>query len=125
MTEQASLTEQIIRPSVEEIHASIPHKGVQDLLNDAKNTQRRMNRELEDIETDEDLKRTGGALSDADQRTLEAIEAFEQKYGRGTFRWNRASCKELFYSSTEGTWPEPEELRRIRDYLVATGAVAS
>jgi hypothetical protein len=29
MTEQASLTEQIIRPSVEEIHASIPHKGVQ------------------------------------------------------------------------------------------------
>jgi hypothetical protein len=25
MTEQASLTEQIIRPSVEEIHASIPH----------------------------------------------------------------------------------------------------
>jgi hypothetical protein len=25
---QASLTEQIIRPSVKEIHASIPHKGV-------------------------------------------------------------------------------------------------
>jgi hypothetical protein len=38
MTEQASLTEQIVRPSVEEIHASIPHKGVWDLLNDAKNT---------------------------------------------------------------------------------------
>ena len=70
----------------------------------------------------EDLKRTGGALSDADQQTLEAIEAFEQKYGRGAFRWDRASCKELFYSSTEGIWPEPEELRRIRDYLVATGA---
>jgi hypothetical protein len=49
------LTEQNIRPSVEEIHASIPHKGVRYLLNDAKNTQRRMNRELEDIETDEDL----------------------------------------------------------------------
>jgi hypothetical protein len=28
VTEQASLTEQISRPSVEEIHASIPHKGV-------------------------------------------------------------------------------------------------
>jgi hypothetical protein len=55
MTEQASLTEQIIRPSVEEIHASIPHKGVRDLLNDAKNIQRHMNRELEDIESDEDL----------------------------------------------------------------------
>jgi hypothetical protein len=55
MTEQASLTEQIIRPSVEEIHASIPHKGVRDLLNDAKNIQSHMNRELEDVETDEDL----------------------------------------------------------------------
>jgi hypothetical protein len=73
----------------------------------------------------EDLERIGGTLSDADQRTLEAIEAFEQKYGRGAFRWDRASCKELFYSSTEGIWPEPEELRRIRDYLVATGAVAA
>ena len=30
MTEQASLTEQNIRPSVEEIHASIPHKGVRE-----------------------------------------------------------------------------------------------
>jgi hypothetical protein len=30
MTEQASLTGQIIRPSVEEIHASIPHKGVRE-----------------------------------------------------------------------------------------------
>jgi hypothetical protein len=30
MTEQASLTEQIIRPSVEEIYASIPHKGVRE-----------------------------------------------------------------------------------------------
>jgi hypothetical protein len=30
MSEQASLTEQIIWPSVEEIHASIPHKGVRE-----------------------------------------------------------------------------------------------
>jgi hypothetical protein len=30
MSEQASLTEQIIRLSVEEIHASIPHKGVRE-----------------------------------------------------------------------------------------------
>jgi hypothetical protein len=30
MTEQASLREQIIRPSVKEIHASIPHKGVRE-----------------------------------------------------------------------------------------------
>ena len=55
MTEQPSLTEQIIRPSIKEIHASIPHKGVRDLLSAAKNTQRRMNRELEGIESDQDL----------------------------------------------------------------------
>ena len=30
MSEQASLREQIIRPSVEEIHASTPHKGVRE-----------------------------------------------------------------------------------------------
>jgi Bifunctional DNA primase/polymerase, N-terminal/Primase C terminal 1 (PriCT-1) len=64
-------------------------------------------------------------LCDADRKTLEAIEAFEGKYGRGSFRWDRASCKELFYSSPEGIWPEPEELRRIRDYLAATGGVAA
>jgi hypothetical protein len=73
----------------------------------------------------EDLERTGGPLSGADQRTLEAIEAFEQRYGRGAFRWDRASCKELFYSSTEGIWPEPEELRRIRDYLTVTRGEAA
>jgi hypothetical protein len=64
-------------------------------------------------------------LSGGDAGILEAIEAFEGKYGRGSFRWDRASCKELFYSSPEGIWPEHEELRRIRDYLVATGAVAA
>jgi hypothetical protein len=73
----------------------------------------------------EDLEPVAGALSEADRRTLEAIEAFEGKYGRGSFRWDRASCKELFYSSPEGIWPEPEELRRIRDCLVATGALAA
>jgi hypothetical protein len=68
----------------------------------------------------EDLEPIAEALSEADRRTLEAIGAFEGKYGRGSFRWDRASCKELFYSSPEGIWPEPEELRRIRDYLTAT-----
>jgi uncharacterized protein DUF3854 len=68
----------------------------------------------------EDLELIAMALSEADRRTLEAIEAFEDKFGRGSFRWDRASCKALFYSSPEGIWPEPEELRRIRDYLTAT-----
>jgi hypothetical protein len=64
-------------------------------------------------------------LSRGDAKILEAIEAFEDKYGRGSFRWDRASCKELFYSSPEGIWPEPEELRRIRDYLTATRGEAA
>ena len=68
MTEQASLTEQIIRPSVEEMHASILHKGVRDLLNDVKNIQRHINRELEDIETDEDLS------PEAKQRRAQEVE---------------------------------------------------
>ena len=73
----------------------------------------------------EDLRRIGDALSDEDRRTLKAIESFERKYGRGSFRWDRASSKELFYSSSDGIWPERGELQRIRDYLVATGADAA
>ncbi len=74
----------------------------------------------------EDLERIGSVLSKTDSRTLEAIRAFEDKYGRGAFRWDRASCKELFYSGPiEGFWPEPEELRRIRDYLTATKGAAA
>jgi len=73
----------------------------------------------------EDLKRIGGTLSEGDRRTLEAIEAFERKYGRGSFRWDRVSCKELFYSSPEGLWPAPEELQRIRDYLAVREGVAA
>jgi hypothetical protein len=69
----------------------------------------------------EDLERIG-ELSEADSRTLEAIGAFEDKYGRGSFRWDRASCKELFYSRPiGGFWPGREELQRIRDYLALRG----
>jgi Bifunctional DNA primase/polymerase, N-terminal/Primase C terminal 1 (PriCT-1) len=71
----------------------------------------------------EDLEKVGD-LSEADRKTLKAIEAFEGKYGRGSFRWDRASCKELFYSSPEGIWPEPEELRRIREYLAPSRGAA-
>jgi Domain of unknown function (DUF3854) len=73
----------------------------------------------------EDLEAITGDLSDADRRTLEAIRAFEDKYGSGAFRWDRASCKALFYSGPiEGFWPEPEELRRIQDYLESVRAAA-
>jgi len=57
-------------------------------------------------------------LSRGDAEILEAIEAFVGKYGRGSFCWDRASCKALFYSGPiRGFWPEPDELRRIREYL--------
>jgi hypothetical protein len=71
----------------------------------------------------EDLTRIG-ALSPADAEILEAIKAFEERYGRGSFRWNRASCKELFYSGPiRGCWPDPEELARVRAYVEAAGGL--
>jgi hypothetical protein len=73
----------------------------------------------------EDLERVGG-LSETDSRTLEAIEAFENKYGRGSFRWDRASCKAMFYSGPiSGLWPEMEELTRIRAYVEAASQEAA
>jgi Bifunctional DNA primase/polymerase, N-terminal/Primase C terminal 1 (PriCT-1) len=71
----------------------------------------------------EDLERVGG-LSETDSKTLDAIEAFEDKYGRGSFRWDRASCKAMFYSGPiSGLWPDMEELVRIRAYVEATGGL--
>jgi len=71
----------------------------------------------------ENLERVG-ELSETDSRTLEAIEAFEDKYGRGSFRWDRASCKALFYSAPiSGLWPDMEELVRIRTYVEAAGGL--
>jgi len=71
----------------------------------------------------EDLERVGG-LSETDSRTLEAIEAFEDKYGRGSFRWDRASCKAMFYSGPiSGLWPDMEELVRIRACVEAAGGL--
>src|SRR5215207_1718197 len=74
----------------------------------------------------EDLKRIGSELSESDIRTLEAIGAFEDKYGRGSFGWDRASCKAMFYSGPiSGLWPEMEELARIRAYVEAASQEAA
>ena len=71
----------------------------------------------------EDLERIG-PLSHVDAEILEAIRAFEDKYGRGSFRWDRASCKAMFYSGPiSGLWPEMEELARIRAYVEAAGGL--
>ena len=68
----------------------------------------------------EDLERIGGQLSPEDAAALEAIEAYEDKHGRGSFRWDAASCKKMFYSGPiRGHWPEADQLRRIREHLEA------
>lgn len=63
------------------------------------------------------LEPAGGDLSPEDAEVLAAIEAFEGKYGRGTFRWDRSGAKELFYSAPGGHWPEPDQLLRIRHHV--------
>jgi hypothetical protein len=65
----------------------------------------------------EDLKPTGGDLSPEDTEVLEAIEWFELKHGRGSFKWSRAGAKELFYTAPGGHWPEPDQLQRISEHL--------
>jgi hypothetical protein len=65
----------------------------------------------------EDLQPTGGNLSPEDAEVLEAIEGFELRYGRGSFKWSRSGAKELFYSAPGGHWPEPDQLQRISEHL--------
>lgn len=60
----------------------------------------------------------GRDLSPEDAEVLAAIEAFEGKYGRDTFRWDRSSSKALFYAGPiSGYWPEPDQLLRIRHHV--------
>jgi hypothetical protein len=59
----------------------------------------------------------GGDLSPQDTEVLAAIEAFEGKYGRGSFEWSWAGAKKLFYSAPGDHWPESEQLKRIRHHV--------
>ncbi len=69
-----------------------------------------------DLERVEDAIEAG--LSEGDRRALEAIEAFEDEQGRGSFKWNHAGAKEMFYSGPiTGLWPDTDQLGRIRKYL--------
>ncbi|CAN5612487.1 hypothetical protein BH24ACT22_BH24ACT22_13590 [soil metagenome] len=56
-------------------------------------------------------------LSPEDAEVLEAIEWFESRYGRGSFKWGRSGAKELFYSAPGDHWPEPDQLQRISEHL--------
>jgi len=67
----------------------------------------------------EDLEPVGGDLCPEDAEILAAVEAFEGKYGFGSFLWDQSSSKALFYQF--GYWPEPDQLLRIRDHVKAIG----
>ncbi len=66
-----------------------------------------------------------GTLLPEDVAVLEAIEAFEVKHGPGSFKWNQAGAKELFYSVAGGHWPLPNQLRRIREHVEALARVVA
>jgi hypothetical protein len=70
---------------------------------------------VEDLERVEDVVNAG--LSEDDRRALEAIEAFEDKHGRGSFKWNDSGTKELFYSGPVWRDIRTDQLRRIRGHL--------
>jgi hypothetical protein len=54
-------------------------------------------------------------LPDEEMADLEAILAYEAAHGSGSFGWDRASCKRLFYGGpVRGRWPDPETLARIK-----------
>lgn len=57
-------------------------------------------------------------LAGEDREALEAIEEFESRYGAGSFKWNQAGAKELFYQCD--VWPDQDQLERITAYLDAT-----
>jgi bifunctional DNA primase/polymerase-like protein/primase-like protein len=60
-------------------------------------------------------------LKPEESADLEAIRAYELVHGRGSFRWDQASSKRLFYSREgRGRWPNPEILERLQDYLAMT-----
>ena len=55
------------------------------------------------------------SLTDGEMADLDAILAYELAHGSGSFGWDRASCKRLFYGGpVRGRWPDPETLARIK-----------
>lgn len=58
-----------------------------------------------------------------DVDVLVAICAFEEKFGRGSFEWNRAGAKKLFYQIKPGYWPEAHQLARLREYVGSAGGL--
>ena len=72
-----------------------------------------------DLNADKDHEDLGpaepGDLSREDLEVLEAIRAFEDKHGFGSFQWDQSSAKKLFYQV--GLWPDHAQLLRVRSKL--------
>lgn len=60
-------------------------------------------------------RRERALLTAEEAEVADAILAYEERYGGGSFRWDWASCKKLFYKT--GHWPDVRSLKRLRDYL--------
>lgn len=72
--------------------------------------------ELERVEAPE--------LTPSELADLEAIRRYECSHGPGSFLWDQASAKRLFYSAEgRGRWPDPGELERIRAYVDAAASL--
>jgi hypothetical protein len=82
MTEQ--LADLAVRSSAEQILGSIPHSGVKEMLAAAERRQRRMDSELDDIESDEDL-----SLEGKQHRAQQAIDRHAEDIAQ-TYRDARA-----------------------------------
>jgi hypothetical protein len=97
-----NLAEQVIRPTYEQIVGSIRHSGVQELLRRAQEDERRMDRELERIEADEDLNDEA-----RQRRAQELIDRYSPKISEA-YR----SAKEKVEASAENSYrfslPFPE-----------------
>lgn len=64
-------------------------------------------------------------LDSEDREALDAIAEFEERFGPGSFTFNRAGAKALFYQVEGGHWPEGEQLDRLRAYAEAAGGILS
>jgi hypothetical protein len=101
MTEQ--LADLAVRPSAEQILGSIPHSGVKEMLAAAERRQRRMNSELDDIESDEDL-----SLEGKQRRAQQAIDRHAEDIAQ-TYRDARARVEASAETSYKFSLPFPDK----------------
>jgi hypothetical protein len=101
MTEQ--LADLAVMPTAEQILGSIPHNGVKEILAAAERRQRRMNSELDDIESDEDL-----SLEGKQRRAQQTIDRHAEEIAQ-TYRDARARVEASAETSYKFSLPFPDK----------------